>query len=246
AKIAGARAKIAEIPPRIQAATADPCEAQWVVMAMLVHESGAQDTALAIAQAFAQDPKFATLYATELARERYIDVIHLAIASLKLLSPKQYGAFRASVRSLIAADQKLSWFELNLCHLVLFPLDITFGLAKAPDEAHSHLGAIKQEVEALLSFAAYMQFKDDGAAQTAFESCIRRFGTTALRYTPSGKMTTNALQNAYNQIARAKPVLRRKILEMTLFCLNSDGNLSTQDIETAHALCAVLRLPISL
>jgi hypothetical protein len=59
-------------------------------------------------------------------------------------------------------------------------------------------------------------------------------------------MSMSAIEKSYAEIARAKPALRTKILEMSLHCLRSDGELSVEDIESVHALCALLRLPINI
>ncbi|MDR3345903.1 MAG: M48 family metallopeptidase [Campylobacteraceae bacterium] len=247
--------KIAKIPPFLYESTADTLGARFVIFSLLLDKDAgvrkAQSDIISrdfFAQA-ANAARFESVSSETLnaSRDIYLNLIQLSMPTLKTLAKDEYLGFKQVVNELIEADKNVSWFELNLKYLVLYPLDIVFGIKKIPREIHTHIGAVKFEVEVLLSAVIYSQFADNEKALEAFDKMKKAFGVSALKYVEFENISISLLENAYYEVQKTKPLLRKKILEMAIMCLKADGeNLDTTDMESIHALCALLHLPISL
>ncbi|MDR0579360.1 MAG: M48 family metallopeptidase [Campylobacteraceae bacterium] len=180
-----------------------------------------------------------------LPRDTYLTIIQISLSALKTLSKEQYLKFKHNVIALIEADKNVSWFEHTLKYLILYPLDIVFGVRKIPQEIYSHMETVKFDIEIILSAIIYTQFSNDEKANTAFNQ-IMKTSDANMRYISSENISAALLEKAYFEVQKAKPFLRKKILEMAISCLKIDGELSEQDLETIHALCALLHLPVSI
>ncbi|MDR1460135.1 MAG: M48 family metalloprotease [Campylobacteraceae bacterium] len=256
-KLNTASEKIDKIPQLLHDGTADMLLAQFIIFITLLdkNENIQKLQIEIIARDFftQNDEKISEKFENiksefkNTSRDMYINLIQISMPTLKTLSKEQYLKFKNTIIRLIEADKNISWFELNLKHLVLYPLDVLFGIVKIPQEIHSVIGAIKFEVEILLSAIISSQFLNEEKAKQAFGKIMKDFSTTTLRFVPSENISSILLENAYREIQKAKPLLRKKILEMIISSLKTDDDkLSNQDIETIHALCALLHLPISV
>jgi Zn-dependent protease with chaperone function len=177
-------------------------------------------------------------------RDLHLNLINISIPTLKALPKEEYLKFKETIIKLIEADNKVTWRELNLKYLILYPLDIIFGIRKPAHETYIYIGAIKPDAETLLSKLTFHQFNDDEKARQAFNNTARAFGVGALEYVPSQNISTADIERACDTVQKAKIPLRKKILEISIACLKTDGELSSQDLETIHALSALLHLPL--
>ncbi|MDR0407348.1 MAG: M48 family metallopeptidase [Campylobacteraceae bacterium] len=256
-KLHTASEKIDNIPKFLYDGTADKLLAQLIIFVLLLDkDENMQKTQIKIiekdfftssSKTIAEKFENIRLESKNLSRDIYLNLIQIAMPTLKALSKEEYIKFKSTILKLIEADKNVSWFELNLKHLTLYPLDITFGIRNIPREIYSAIEAIKFEVEIILSAVIYSQFLNDEKADKAFMRIIKVYNTTLLKYIPHENISLVLLENAYHEIQKTKSLLRKKILEMAIACLKvGDGKLSRQDIETIHALCALLHLPVSI
>ena len=77
-----------------------------------------------------------------------LPLVDLAVPALRRLSPSQYRAFRELVEGLVAADRKVSLFELTLRHVLLRHLDPSFGAPPATAVQYYSLARLGGEVVA--------------------------------------------------------------------------------------------------
>ncbi|MDR1285757.1 MAG: M48 family metallopeptidase [Campylobacteraceae bacterium] len=255
-KLNTANKKIDKIPQLLYDSTADTLLAQFIIFILLLDkDEKIQKLQIEIIARdfFTSDnegalEKFENIKSEfkNISRNIFLNLIQISMPTLKTLSKEQYLKFKNTIINLIEADKNVSWFELNLKYLVLYPLDVAFRIKKIPHEIHYAIRAIKFETEIILSAITYSQFLNDDKANETFIKTVKTFGTTALKYVPSKDISLISIENAYYEIQKAKPLIRKKVLEMAISCLKDDGHLSEQDIETIHALCALLHLPISI
>jgi Zn-dependent protease with chaperone function len=177
-------------------------------------------------------------------RDLQLNLVNLCIPTLKALPKEEYLKFKETVIKLIEADNKVAWRELNLKYLILYPLDISFGIRKPARESYIYIGSIKSDAEILLSKFTHHQFNDDEQARKAFYKTMKTFGMGALEYIPSQSISIADIERACDKAQKAKRPLRKKLLEISIACLKTDGELSAHDTETIHALSALLHLPI--
>ncbi|MDR3177420.1 MAG: M48 family metallopeptidase [Campylobacteraceae bacterium] len=255
-KLETANKKIDSIPKLLRENSIDAFSAQFIIFAILLDKNEkirkiqtdivTQNFFAPNNESLKRDFDAVVSQILNLARDMYLTLIQISMSALKTLSKEQYLKFKTVINQLIEADRNISWFELNLKYLVLYPLDIAFGIRKIPQEIYSHIAAVKFDAEVMLSAITHAQFADDKQANEAFEKIAKIFDIN-IKYIPSENISFVLLENAYEQIQKAKPLLRKKVLEMAIMCLKTDDEkLSQQDIETIHALCALLHLPISV
>lgn len=188
----------------------------------------------------------ALLHTSSLPKEAYLPLIQLSLTSLKMMSLNQYKRFRKIVLNWIYANSYLSFFEWNLKHLILYPLDVYFGLSKQSKDIHTHLGAIKTELEFFVSVLVSTQTTNEQEASVLFDKAKRSIGATALHFVKCTPIDYELLDKMVEQIKQAKPMLRKRILELAIACLSVDGEISADDIQILNAISATFRLPLLL
>ncbi|MDR1008430.1 MAG: M48 family metallopeptidase [Campylobacteraceae bacterium] len=249
-KLNDAAQKIEQIPQILYEGTTEPVLAQLIIFSLLLdkNETIRKIQENIIVNEFDDNANFDTIKEAvlKLEREANLNLINLSMATLKSITKEQYLKFKEVANHLIEADKSVSWFELNLKYLVLYPLDISFGLQNIPAETYSNPVTINFEISALLSAVACSQFDDEQSAQNAFNKMADIADAKTLRYVPLQNISLPLLENAYREAQKCKPMLRKKILEMALGLLKSNGKINAKDLETIHALAALLHLPISI
>lgn len=173
-----------------------------------------------------------------------LPLLNQCITSLKTMSESQYGAFRHCVQHFIDVDGQLSLFEWALMHLLLMPLDLQFGYREQTKEIHTHIGAVRSEIECFVSKLARTQYTDDDLAIKAFNATVRKSGATALRYRESEEDGFASFNDAVKVLQASKLGVRKKVLDMTVDVLSHDGIISAADLEVLHAMASTLRLPL--
>jgi Zn-dependent protease with chaperone function len=251
-KMQNAAQKIDKIPHVIYNGTTDRKKVQIIIFTLLLNKDEEvsrlqqniiKSEFLAESKAYFEEVKNEI---SKLQNNTVLSIIYLSMPTLKNLTKEQYLQFKAIVEQLIKADKIVSWFELNIKHLVLYPLDIWFGLQKIPPETHSSLFAVNFEVSILLSIITYGQFKDNEKAQKEFEKIAHIASAPKLRYILFKNISLERLEEAFSAIQKCRPLLRKKILEMSLYAINSDGKFMAKDLLSVHALSSLLHLPISI
>ena len=242
---------IDSLPPVLLNMSKEPFSAQGLILALLASKKGEvykeQHTILAQEyRALFSMVQKALQHTSSLPKEAYLPLIQLSLTSLKMMSVNQYKRFRKVVLSWIYANFYLSFFEWNLKHLILYPLDIYFGFSKQSKDIHNHLGAIKTELEFFVSVLVSTQTTDEQEASVLFDKAKRSIGATALQFVKCTPIDYELLDKMMKQIQQAKPMLRKRILELAIACLNVDGEISADDMQILHAIASTFRLPLLL
>jgi Zn-dependent protease with chaperone function len=238
---------IKEIPPLLYDSSADAQGAQYIIFSIIfaVNSSG-NEQSLSDSQKESTEGsvKFENIQ-KEVKRchaALYLDIIYLCIPTLKTLTPEKYLKFKEILLKLMMADRRVTWRELNLKYLILYPLDITFGIRMPAREIYDNIVSIRSDVEKLLSKFTFHQFFDDAMAFAAFHKTMITFNIEA-SYVDSNKITVADVEKAFDTVQKATLTIRKKIFDMSVACLKTDGSLSNVDKETVHAMAALLHLP---
>ncbi|WP_024953702.1 M48 family metallopeptidase [Sulfurospirillum arcachonense] len=242
---------IDSLPPVLLEMSKEPFSAQGLILALLASKEGEvfkeQHTILSQEnRALFSMVQKALQYTPSLPKEGYLPLIQLSLTSLKMMSLNQYKTFRKIVLNWMYANFYLSFFEWNLKHLVLYPLDIYFGISKQSKDVHTHLGAIKTELEFFVSVLVSTQTTDEKEAVILFDKAKKSIGATALQFVQCRPIDYELLDKMVGQIQQAKPMLRKRILELAIACLSVDGEICVNDMQILHAIAATFRLPLLL
>ena len=243
-----AREILQELPKALLGMARHPMGAQAVVLALLgAGEAQVRDLQLGFLR---QQPlllnqiALAQPYVDALEKGLRLPLLLQCIVSLKMMSSSQYKEFRSAVKRFTEADGKLSLFEWTLEHLLLHPLDLQFGIVKEPVQIHTHIGAVRKEIEVYLSELARTQYDDEAAARRAFDETVRAAGATALRYAPRSVPGYEAFDEAVHVLEKGRLGVRKKVLDMSVELLSHDGQIDGGDLELLHAMASTLKLPI--
>lgn len=175
-----------------------------------------------------------------------LPLIELCFPAIKTLSPSQYLTFKKNINALIAADKKLDLKEWVIQRIFQYQIDEAFGLRKPAKAKYSHIGAIKRELELILSMVAYTEHKDEQEAATAFLASIRTTGLTALKMIERKDITLTDLNLAMDKLSMVRPLLKPKILKILAACIASDEKITATGLEILRAVASCLDSPMPI
>ena len=249
------------LPPELARDARDPSTARAVVAALLLDpdpEIRRRQFALA-----AGDPVLAGRIA-ELAaaadrcpRAARLSLVDLAVPALRRLSPSQYRAFRELVEGLVAADRKVSLFELTLRYVLLRHLDPSFGAPPATAVQYYSLGSLGREVSLLLSALAWAGAADGegddvaagadaAAAASAFAAAVRQLPDLGGQLTllPAERCGPDPVDAGLVKLAATAAPLRRQLLQAATAAIATDGRVTLAEGELLRAVADALDLPL--
>lgn len=232
------------LPPEIQAMSGDPLSAQWVVYALLLgsrhNELDRQKELLGNAWDKAQKAYRAF---ERLPRSVHLNLLLLAIPSLKMMSVPQYHLFRKTLHALIDADEHTSIWEWALRSIVITPLDYEYGLAKIPMSIHQSPKAVRHSLNVIIFFLASTQYSNPEKIDTILKEASKHFGLD--KFGTVEALTIDQLDQAVRRVAQSALEIRKQLLLEASRIVQSDGKLHEDDAEILEALKTLLHLPKS-
>lgn len=176
-----------------------------------------------------------------------LPLVEMAMPSLKLLSPAQYGVFRAGLTKLSEADSKTSLFEYVLSRAVERHLAPAFEGRRAPP-ARLAMKEVRSECGVLLSALARVGSKDSEGQGAAFEKGARwlssSFGVGI--EPPAETPGFTRLDESLARLEEALPPVKKKLLEACVETVRADGTVTTRESELLRAVSDALGCPMPL
>jgi Zn-dependent protease with chaperone function len=244
---------LAELPPKLRDAAHSPFSACAIVYALLLSdERGAQQKqrqaldALAGSQMHAETLRLLG-HVHGLSRRDRLPLIELLAPALRELSVEQRASFTRSVQALIDADQQVSIFEYVLGETLRARLQ---GQARAwatMRVRHGVLGALRKELELLLSLLAHAGAQDDGAAQRAFAAGAARLSGLSgieVKLLPSSARLLSALGPALGELAALAPLAKQQLVDACAHVVLADRRLTDDEATLLQAVCGALGAPL--
>ncbi|MCF6210534.1 MAG: M48 family metallopeptidase [Gammaproteobacteria bacterium] len=250
AHIEHAHTLIDQLPEEVREEAKNPIGAQGIILAMLADRDPVIRKAQWAAQVDAGNPvvlaKARSLLDSiaGLPKALRLPLVDMAMPSLRVLSLPQYKKFRTLVTGFIKADKRIALSEWIIEQLVLHQLDIVYGLRKRDKEKYSYLGAVKAPAELLLSMLAHAEHASESEAQQAFAAGIKSIGAMALNFQPRSEMTPGTLTVALDELAKMKPLVKKRFLTACLACVSKDERVTIAGIETLRTIAAGLDCPL--
>lgn len=229
------------IPPEVQSMSADALGAQWVVYALLL---GSQRNELnrqkeLLGNAWEKTQKAYQAF-EHLPRSAHLNLLLLAVPSLKMMSEPQYVLFRKTLHALIDADHHTSIWEWALRSIVITPLDYEYGFTKIPMSIHQSSKAVKHSLNVIVFFLASTQYSDASKIDTILINAAERFGVET--FSTIETLTIDQLDQAVRQVAQSDLEIRKKVLLEASSIVQSDGKMHEDDAEILEALKTLLHL----
>ncbi len=238
---------IQALDPKVQERLNDPLGAQAVILSLLYDENSKE----ALFDVVKRQNPYLLLELASFMQEEHPSlqkqsalIVSLSLNALKSLSVEQYQRFRTIVETFVMIDKHISLFEWSLQYIIQRPLEMHLGLRKVPKRTHTHIGAIKKEVEILYSMLAQAQYADESDAQAAFEQTKRAIKAGALQYCPRQEITHDLFLQSVLAIETAKPVIAERIFEGVLHSIKIDGTISVSENAFVHAVAQLMQVPL--
>lgn len=239
-----AGALLTALPDPIAGALREPFSARAVIAALLLSEDPAQrEHQLALLRqrdaALAAETARLGPAVHALGIDPRLPLIDLAMPVLRQLSPHQAAAFRADLKTLIAADDRVTAFEYAVFRIVGRALrDATVGRVEVA-KYHSIKPVLDDAVRLLSALAR--RSRHDTAQAFAAAAARLDVGAVAL-VGDAGDL--KKLDAALNRLAEAAPGVKRRVLDACAHVVAFDGEVSVDEAELLRAIAAVLGVPV--
>lgn len=239
-----ATALISDIPADIRAQTGDLFGARAVICSLLVSREqpmrGQQLAMIDLADApLANQTRKLRLSVQELGDAHRLPLIDLCIPTLRQMSLNQQAEFRKLLNDLILADRTLMLFELTLYHIVTLSILPPEQRRPNPD-AIAALQPLSDDIAITISALA---LSGPRSPEIAYQSSMSRL---PLRPMPRliERIDIKKLNESMQNLARATPGVKKRILETAAWCVVEDRSISIMEAELLRALAAILNCPL--
>ena len=232
------------LPGSVARAVREPFSARAVIAALLLSDDPSQrQHQLSLLQQ--RDAALATETA-RLAPEVHalgidprLPLIDLSMPALRQLSPHQSAEFRAVMKLLIAADNRVTAFEYAVFRIVGRALaDATVGRVEV-SKYHSIKPLLGDAVRLLSALAR--RSRHDTVQAFAAGAARLDAGSLAL-VGDAGDL--KKLDDSLNNLAQASPGVKRRVLDACGHVVAFDGEVSVEEAELLRAIAAVLGVPV--
>lgn len=176
--------------------------------------------------------------------EMKLPVFDLAVPALRQLSAGQYLPFRANLRPLIDADERVSIFEYALQRVLVCNLDPLFGGNKNRQKAagiYAFCG-VQEQISCVLSVLA--RLNSDAAG--AFEKAVSKIPDSRADFSLMSEADCGweQMDAALDKLAGASFYIKKWVLAASLVCLMSDRDITVEEVELFRAVADSLGCPV--
>jgi Zn-dependent protease with chaperone function len=164
---------------------------------------------------------------------------------LKLMSRQQYEQFRETVSALIRADDRITFFEFILGHILLSNLDRHFLHPAPPPVQFRSVQALADSISVLLSVVALLGRVDAQQADAAYLAGAQAAG---LKAPPPRKSqqecSLSQVENALQKLQAAAMGVKKRVLTGVFVVAAADAVLTAQEVEFLRAIAESIDCPM--
>jgi len=181
-----------------------------------------------------------------LAPEARLPLVELAAPALCQMTPAQFHDFFRSVETLVLSDRKTTLFEYALQRLLMRHVVARFDRTRPPVVKYTTIRSMLQPLTMVLSALARIGHgsADDAARAFAAGSKILDLSGVPLELDPSVAVDLKAIDAALEELAKATPQLKKKVLEACAASISSDGVVTVEEGELLRVISDSLGCPM--
>ena len=239
--------EIEALDKKISDRLADPLGAQAVILA-LFYNPDHKEKLFSFLQ---RENRYLLLEFANFLREANTDlkekstlIVSLGLNALKSLSLEQYRHFKHIMEVFITVDNNVSLYDWSLQYIIERPIEIHLGIRKVPLNTHTHLGAVKSEVEVLFSMLLQAQYEDETEAREAFDKVKKEIMAGALQYYPKERIDHDLFIRSIQAIELTKSGVAERIFEGVLHSIKIDGKVTASENAFVHAVAQLMQVPL--
>jgi Zn-dependent protease with chaperone function len=246
-----ARQLLDSLPTKVREAASDPFGARAVIYGLLLDQD---ETVRSLQVEYLKNAADqAVFHATEdiyslmlsLDEEVRLPLMDLSMPSLRSMSLDQFRRFEYNVNSLVKVDQRISFFELVLQHVVVRRLERNFVTTQSSITEINSIRDVAKEISCILSLLANIGHENDEARQ-AFTGAAATFtqdGST-LYYMGRDECKNIRFVDILNRLAKLSPGIKQSLITACFQCLVHDKHITMKEAEFFRLLVYALDTPL--
>ena len=175
-----------------------------------------------------------------------LPVFEILLGTLNGISLQQYQTFRATVNSLVEADQKVDLFEFFLRHHLLVHLDRRFGKGLRAQVKFKALSPLKDDICRFLAILVRVGHEQDAQAQAAFMAAINAIDQP---WEDAVSMINEVsdydlLAASLDRLSQASPIVKKRVLSAAAVAITHDQKVTVEEAELFRAMSESLDCPV--
>jgi len=245
-------ALLRQIPNVLQATLALPAGAQAAMLALLLEpESPERRQQLQAMRAITPPQELEAVVQlaepiSALPRQARLPLADLALPTLRDLPAADLDRFLARVKTLVAADGKVTLFEFALRWMLEYRL--VRGPRRPRRVAHSSFRSLRREIAALLAALAQAgNPNDDDGTERAYRAGLERLPTEVARARPGpgeAIVSFTEVGQALNRLVLAAPEIKATVIDACAYCAFADRRVTDAETELLRVVAVSLDCPL--
>ena len=241
-----ARAMMAELPDDLRAGLRSVDGAKGILVALIAREAVQGTDLRAPLQASGEMNALdhASWFSAAIAAlpdAQRLPLAQLAFPALRALPAAERNRFVAAVRTLVAADGKMTAFELALTAMLARQLGEASGEGSAKRTAPSKSLADLSD-DAALVVSLFIRAASQGSV--LFDRFAGELGLKAATLAAPSKVTLAAVEAATTRLADLLPTAKARLVRACMEIVLVDTQVTVREAELMRAVCALLDAPL--
>lgn len=170
-------------------------------------------------------------------------VLELAMPALRKLDPEERDALLENVQKLVAADNRVSLFELALTTFLNRHLEL--GAEQVVPVKYRNYRQVMPALRRLLSLFARAGTDTPEDADKLYLEAMAGFGT-GQEESRAGKVSMRELREALEILNRLSPLLKPAVIDACGYCVTHDGQVDVREYELMRLVADQLDCPMPL
>ncbi|MBW4933745.1 M48 family metallopeptidase [Marinobacter sp. F4206] len=169
--------------------------------------------------------------------------LELAMPALRKLDPEEREGLMTNVQKLVAADNRVTLFELALTSFLSRHLGT--GASRAMPARYHKYRPVMPAIQKLLSLLARAGTEDASEAETLYREAMAGFTSVGRGNEPVlEKVTMRQLREALTALNGLSPLLKPAVIDACGYCITHDGKVDVREYELMRLVADQLDCPM--
>ncbi|MFT7372769.1 MAG: Zn-dependent protease with chaperone function [Oleiphilaceae bacterium] len=173
-----------------------------------------------------------------------LQLLEVAIPSLKQMSLKQYLLLREIIKQMVHADGRIALFEWVTYQLVCQYCDRHFGLSKVQKPKYKTIKHLLPIYEIVLSRVVHYGGGQDDAKLNAFNKACNVAGTYTIKLLPIELCSQAKFTRAIHALGQAYPLLKPRLIKGLIGAAQTDTCINDSEHQVIRGIAAVMDCPL--
>jgi len=173
-----------------------------------------------------------------------LQLLEMAIPSLKQASLKQYRLLRETMTQMVHADGRVELFEWVVYQLVCQYCDRHFGLSKVQKPKYKTIKQLSSIYEVVLSRVVHYGGSHADDKSKAFHKACNVAGTYTIELLPIELCSQAKFTRAVHALGQAYPLLKPRLIKGLISAAQSDAHVNDHEHQVIRGVAAVMDCPL--